>query len=69
MRRNLRSKFQPDQQLEHANFNDVVYTGYAYLRSPTNGLNGSQNIMDIQEEYVTNFGVVVRYKSCCKMKI
>lgn len=68
MHRNQHSRIQPNH-LEHSEFNDVVHTGYSYLKSPTFGLNTSQNIIEIQDQYITNFGVVVRYKSCCKMKL
>jgi hypothetical protein len=61
-------RIEPDE-LSNSDYNNVVYTGYLYLKGPSFGLNNSQNIVDIQDQFLTNFGVVVRYKSCCKMKI
>lgn len=64
-----RSRIQPYQPIQNDDFGDVFCNGYANLKIPTSRLSNIQKIMDTQDEYITDFGVAVRHKSCLKMKL
>lgn len=69
MNRNRYHKNELDQQIQNIDFNQVIYSGYTYFRSLVPSINNPQMIIDIQEDYMPNFGAIVRFKSCCKLKL